>query len=238
MDAVPTGRSVGHSLMSRFHQKRIHGSASDLHLRDPAAGVVPSVVRLDVAGPTIVLGSTQADEVLLPADDLAASDIEVARRRSGGGLVWLAPGVSHWIDVTIGDDDKHWTDDVGAAFVWLGDLFVDALLESGVAATAHRGRFVDKGAGSLLCFAGLGSGEVTVEGRKLVGMSQRRVRGRARFQIVMYETWQPAPLLGALSPDHVGEAVIERLVQDAHGFGIGCSELGIAADQLIERVFR
>ena len=170
--------------MSRFRDHRVIGSASDLHRRaiaDDRADAddrVPSVVCLDVTAPAVVLGSTQPVDVVLPAVELAAKGIEVARRRSGGGVVWLAPGESHWIDVTIGIDDEYWTDDVGAAFLWLGDRFVAALGSLGIDAVTHRGRLIDRGGSSIVCFAGLGSGEVTVDGRKLIGMSQRRVRGQ------------------------------------------------------------
>jgi len=220
-----------------FHRHRIVGRATDLHGRDPAADAVPSIAMLEVEGPTVVLGSTQRREVVLAPEELAGRGVDLARRRSGGGLVWLSPGESVWIDVTIGADDERWTDDVGAAFLWLGDLFVEALVASGVEAAAHRGPFIDRGAASVLCFAGLGSGEVTVDGRKLVGMSQRRIRGRARFQIVIYESWQPAELIDVLSPDLVGVDTIARLTEAAPGLGIGCSELGIEAMALVERVF-
>jgi lipoate-protein ligase A len=63
----------------------------------------------------------------------------------------------------------------------------------------------------LVCFAGLGPGEVTVGGRKVVGISQRRTRDAARFQCVAYETWD-ADALGALARS----ASIE-----ASGVGVG-----------------
>ncbi len=48
------------------------------------------------------------------------------------------------------------------------------------------------------CFAGLGPGEVTIGGRKAVGISQRRTRAGARFQCVAYERWDPGPLAALL----------------------------------------
>jgi lipoate-protein ligase A len=64
----------------------------------------------------------------------------------------------------------------------------------------------------LVCFAGLGPGEVTVDGLKVVGISQRRTRDAARFQCVAYETWDAGALLELLGID-------ARI--DAAGFGVG-----------------
>ncbi len=60
---------------------------------------------------------------------------------------------------------------------------------------------------SLVCFAGLGPGEVTVDGRKLVGISQRRTRAGARFQCAVYSRHDSAvlPALLRLSPPERAE---------------------------------
>jgi lipoate-protein ligase A len=52
-----------------------------------------------------------------------------------------------------------------------------------------------------VCFAGLGPGEVTVEGRKVVGLSQRRTREAALFQCCAARRWEPARLLELLALD-------------------------------------
>jgi lipoate-protein ligase A len=46
----------------------------------------------------------------------------------------------------------------------------------------------------LLCFGGLGPGEVTVDGAKLVGISQRRTRAGARFQMAIHRRFEIADL--------------------------------------------
>ena len=53
----------------------------------------------------------------------------------------------------------------------------------------------------LVCFAGLGPGEVTVGGAKVVGMSQRRTRAAARFQCGVVHRWAPAELVALLALD-------------------------------------
>jgi hypothetical protein len=41
---------------------------------------------------------------------------------------------------------------------------------------------------------------VTVDGRKVVGVSQRRTRTVARFQCAAYRRWDPAALTALLAP--------------------------------------
>ncbi len=52
-----------------------------------------------------------------------------------------------------------------------------------------------------MCFAGLGPGEVTVEGRKVVGLSQRRIREAVLFQCCAALRWEPERLLDLLALD-------------------------------------
>jgi lipoate-protein ligase A len=142
----------------------------------------------DIAQPAIVLGSTQADVDVTGID---VTGIEVVRRRSGGGAVYLAPGKTLWCDVVVPRGDELWDDDVGRATYWLGDAWAAAI---GDGAVVHRGGMVRTEWSDLVCFAGLGPGEVSVSGRKVVGISQRRTREAARFQCVAYERWDPQPL--------------------------------------------
>ena len=52
-------------------------------------------------------------------------------------------------------------------------------------AEAHRGALRDADQGAVACFAGLGPGELTVRGRKLVGLSQWRSREGALVSSVL-----------------------------------------------------
>jgi hypothetical protein len=55
---------------------------------------------------------------------------------------------------------------------------------------------------SLVCFAGLGAGEVvSADGQKVVGISQRRTRHGALFQCGCVLDWAPQRLLGLLALD-------------------------------------
>jgi lipoate-protein ligase A len=160
-----------------------------------------------VDAPALVLGSGQEGTAV----DQQAADragVEITTRRSGGGAVLLEPGAGLWADVLLPAGDPLWDDDVVRAATWLGDTWQRALAVLGVASEVHRGRLHAGAWGAQLCFAGLGPGEVTVAGRKLVGLSQRRTRTGARLQCVVLPGWDPAPTLAllALSPAERAEA--------------------------------
>ncbi len=213
-----------------FVRSELTGDAATLHRRAlPANAVSPTWEELSVERAALVVGSTQ------PITDVdeeraAHAGVDVVRRRSGGGAVWLDPE-SHWVDVTITRDDPRWSNDVGRAFLWLGDRFAAALSELGVEAEVRRGRLVDRGMGRLVCFAGVGPGEVLVDGRKLVGLSQRRTRDVARFQVVFYDRWDPAPLLDLLVVPQRGPSPVDH--GDLKRCGIGATECGIDASTLL-----
>lgn len=168
------------------------------------------------AGPALVLGSAQRPEV---ADREAChrAGVDVVRRRSGGGAVLVVPGELLWVDVLVPSGDRLWDLDVGRAFHWVGDLWAAALADLGVPSTVHRGPMQRTRWSPLVCFAGMGPGEVVLRGRpeepapKVVGISQRRTRATARFQCAALLRWAPAELAGllALSP-----AERDRLVDD------------------------
>jgi lipoate---protein ligase len=165
------------------------GDAGPFHARQPADDPPPSVWVHRVGRPALVLGSSQPHDVV-DHRAAAARGIEVARRRSGGGLVLVHPEHSRWVDVIVPRQHPHWVDDVGHAFDWLGRAWADAI-RSGLApadagtVARHRGPMLTTPWSALLCFAGLGPGEVTVAGSKVVGMSQRRTRGWSRFQCLV-----------------------------------------------------
>jgi lipoate-protein ligase A len=183
--------------------------AAELHalgLPDPATRTVR---RLDVTRPALVLGSTQ------PTLDRVDADVEVVRRRSGGGAVLVEPGRVAWVDVVLPRGDPLWDDDVGLAFLWLGDAWSRALAALGIDSTVvHRGALVRNALSDLVCFAGLGPGEVTVDGAKVVGMAQRRTRAGALFQCAVPLAWD-----GARTAQLVGLERLDIAVRPLEGFG-------------------
>lgn len=179
---------------------RAGGPAGDFHARELVEPVERSLWVLDVEHPALVLGSTQPEDHIDQAA-VTVAGVDVVRRRSGGGAVLLVPGAALWVDVVLPRGDPCWNDDVGRAAHWLGGVWQSALADLGVTATVHTGALVSTPWSTLVCFAGLGPGEVSVGGRKLVGISQRRSRAGARFQCVVHRHWDPAPLLALLALD-------------------------------------
>jgi lipoate-protein ligase A len=177
------------------------GAVDELHRRSVdvvAQGPVQRTLRFWRPDATaLVLGSTQSDSVVAPETKLP-----VVRRRTGGGAVLLAPGEQVWADVAIPAADPLWEADVGRAFWWLGEAWATALTNLGAPAAAvevHREGHLATDWSDLVCFAGLGSGEVTLGGRKVVGISQRRTRHGALFQCAALLAWDPRPVLAALA---------------------------------------
>jgi len=134
--------------------------------------------------PAVVIGSAQAASDF-DGERLAASGLELVRRRSGGGAVLVAPRRQLWLDVFLPSGDALAESDVGKSFFWLGDAFAGALArvlgksERQAAIEVHRGPAQRTPWSKVLCYGALGAGEVTVAGRKVVGMSQRRDRSGA-----------------------------------------------------------
>lgn len=195
----PVGRA--NHQHSAWNLQRARGSATEFHQRD-----LPherAIWIFEVEQPALVLGSRQAMVEVSRQAMVDVAGLEVVRRRSGGGAVYLEPGGTLWVDVVVPRGDELWDDDVGRATYWLGEVWAAAI---GDRAVVHRGPMVRNEWSDLLCFAGLGPGEVTVDGQKVVGISQRRTREAARFQCVVYERWDPAPLLALMAIDASLEA--------------------------------
>jgi lipoate---protein ligase len=158
------------------------------------------IAVFEVTHPTLVLGSSQGDDAV---DWARASErgVEVVHRRSGGSAVLVEPGAAVWVDVTIPPDDPLWDHDVGRAFHWLGAVWAEVLGSAGVPARWHDGPMRKTPWSDRVCFAGLGPGEVTVEERKVIGMSQRRTRDGVLFQCCAVLRWEPERLLALLALD-------------------------------------
>lgn len=176
------------------------GTAADLHARTPPDDGRRRIWVLEATGPAVVLGSTQPDTVV-DAAAAKADGVEVVRRRSGGGAVWVGPGDPIWVDVFVPRDDPLWDDDVGRAFLPIGRAWARALTAAGVpGGRVHEGALESSEHSGLVCFAGRGPGEVLLGDAKVVGLSQRRTRAGARFQCALPRRWHEEPLRSLLRP--------------------------------------
>lgn len=194
--------------MTAWPIARLRAPAAQLHGRAIEWGE-RSVSFCEVVRPALVLGSTQPSTDV-DAAAVAGAGIEVARRRSGGGAVLVEPERMVWVDIVVPAGDPLWQPDVGRAFWWLGDVWASALESLGVAGpAAHRGPMVSSRWSRIVCFAGLGPGEVTAGNMKVVGISQRRVREGAIFQCAIPLAWDPAAMPGLLALDAGSRADLE-----------------------------
>ncbi len=160
------------------------GSVESLHALDPlefSSGHARELWRMLPTAPALVLGSSQAGDTLDQAT-IDAAGLSVTRRRSGGGAV-LVDDSMLWVDFVIRPGDDLWDDDVGRAFVWVGEVWSAVLSRIGVGEVeVHRGALEKNEWNRRICFASVGPGEVLAGGKKVVGVSQRRTRAGARFQ--------------------------------------------------------
>jgi lipoate-protein ligase A len=226
VDQVAT---TGATQVGRWLVHHLHGSAAELHHRPWPSPPGPSVWFLTVDRRALVLGSTQPEPVL-PAGPVPGLD--VVRRRSGGGAVLVEPGHANllWVDVLIPAGDRHWNTDVGRAFLWLGDVWVAALDAAGVTgATVHRGAPRPTPLARTVCFAGLGTGEISVGGRKVVGICQRRTRDAALFQSAALLAWDVARVAATAG---VAESDLEGV---AAALPVGASAVEYGLLQLLHR---
>jgi lipoate---protein ligase len=203
--------TVGGSPPVTWKIERSPGSAMAFHQREFPEPMERAVWIHDIDRPALVLGSSQPETVVRRQ---ALGEVELVRRRSGGGAVLLVPGEVLWLDVLIPVGDALWHDDIGRASHWLGQVWATAI---GGDAVVHRGAMVRSAFSSLVCFAGVGPGEVLVGQRKVVGLSQRRTRNGARFQCAAYSMFDAQAITPLLELDAADATELSRWLQDSVG---------------------
>jgi lipoate-protein ligase A len=205
--------------------ERESGRAADLHRRsgELASSSQPrrSARLMQVTAPAVVLGSAQPQaEVDWAA--AGAAGVDVARRRSGGGAVYVSQRAVVWVDIVVPAGDRLWDPDVGRATWWVGDVWASALDSVGVGGGVVWRRPMRRTEWSgRICFAGVGPGEVLVSGAKVVGLSQRRTRTASLFQTAALVRWRPRQLTDLLRFD---PAERERAAVELAGVAVGVGE--------------
>ena len=206
-------------MTGRFDVEHVTADAATLHEFRPPETPHPTLVVGEVTAPALVLGSTQPDTHADPARAVAGG-YEIVRRRSGGGSVWLAPGAQVWVDVWLPAGDPWWDDDIARAAVPVGEAWRSALEVVGLGDGfhVHRGGVESQPWSALVCFAGIGPGEVLDgAGRKWVGISQRRTRDWIRLQTMVHRQWSPADAVDGLLGHEGPDAVLAAAVGEIHG---------------------
>jgi lipoate-protein ligase A len=163
----------------------------------------------------------------------------IVRRRSGGGAVVIVPDEVVWVDLFLPADDPLFESDVRSGSQWVGDLWsevVQQLAGTDRKVAVHRDALVEAPWSRACCFLGLGPGEVTLGGQKIMGLSQRRSRAGAWFFSLVYRTLEierDAALLTERSSD--AKEVADKLAQGVTVLPFARGEiidvlLGIATD--------
>jgi lipoate---protein ligase len=229
--------------VTRWDIRRARGNVSELqessaaliaHLADAAAARPRFAIVQNGVNPALVLGSAQPESTV-DRDACAAAGVEVVRRRSGGGAVLVDPGSVVWVDLVVAATDPLWSADVGRSMWWVGEAWAKALEGAGFGdLSVWKGPMVRNAWSSLVCFAGLGPGEVVNGGRrKLVGIAQRRTRHGALFQCACVLRWEPEALLQLLAlPEDQRRSASHEVAGAATGVGVE------RAEAVVEGFFR
>jgi lipoate---protein ligase len=166
------------------------GTVAELHALDPLdplehdGFVAAAVWWCRPTDDAIVLGSRQSESLVDPVA-CRRSGLAVVRRRSGGGAVIVRRASSLWVDVVV--PTRVAPSDIRGSMVWIGEAWRDTLTPLVTSKLrVHLGGMQPSDWSDLVCFAGVGPGEVLNDGGKLVGLSQRRTRHGIRVQALVY----------------------------------------------------
>jgi len=168
--------------VSELTVREFTGAVAELHaLPMPTEGVSTELWLMRPFAPAVAMGSAQRAEQFDEAQ-LAADQVALAARRSGGGAVFIDPSAVVWIDVVAPRTSALWSSELVENFMIVGRCWHRALVSLGVETELMDHSLGRTDAASLACWAGLGWGELVVGGAKVVGLSQRRTRWGARVQ--------------------------------------------------------
>ena len=185
-----------HSAIWQVHN--VDQSAAEMHSQDLPAE--RGIWKVSISRTALVLGSSQHSDVV-DLKACARANVDLVQRRTGGGAVFLEIDQHLWVDVVVPVGDKLWSDDVVISSRWIGDAWSRVLANFGEPnLSVHRQQAVLSTWSKLICFAGVGPGEVLTNGRKIVGISQRRTNKSARFQCLVHRKWEPEKFLPFLAP--------------------------------------
>lgn len=207
-----------------IHVHRRRGSAEALHALELPTGDSAEFWVLEPDRPAVVMGSAQRADAF-DVDGLAAAGIDLAPRRSGGGAVYIEPAGVVWIDVLAPRSSPWWSDDLSQTFLQVGESWQQALADCGIESELIVGSPDRSPEARHACWAGLGWGEVTVEGVKIVGLSQRRTRWGARVQAMAVIDGSASQVVDWLVDLEPSEAAVLRTSIGARPLAVTALEL-------------
>jgi lipoate-protein ligase A len=214
--------------------ERLQGSVEQLH-RAWSGGDELVVRCCEPSNRALVLGSSQSVPEGLH-DRLLERGYAMVRRRSGGGSVLVVPGELVWVDIWVPTQNRLSISDVRAAAAWAGELWMRVLSRLGLEELSlHEGPIVSPEMASLACFAGIGPGEVSWGGKKVVGISQRRSRQGALFHTALVLVLRKREMAWLLAPAEELRQALE-LALEQNSTGLSCLEASQVVSALEEEV--
>ena len=158
----------------------------------------------------VVLG--RGSQVEADAEECIRRGVSVVRRASGGGPVLWGPDLLA-LDVVVPRGHPLHNADVVDSYRWLGEALAAAITALGVDATAvapEVARTADHSWGPLACYASLSPWEATIDGRKVVGLSQVRRRTGTLLQAGIVLAMEAERLPALLALDAETRAALEQ----------------------------
>lgn len=163
-------------LLNHWEFVSTEGAAQELLRFVPPPDLDRLVQFCEPSSPSLVLGSSQHLDQSV-ADWAARKGYALSRRHSGGGAVAVAPGAQLWVNIYIRRSDPLFVHDISKSFHWIGEVFQSLCEAAGASSPRVQSSApILSPLSKIICFAGVGAGEITVDGRKIVGFSQRRTR--------------------------------------------------------------
>ena len=171
----------------------------------------PTMFVVRTSKPTFVLGGSQSTSVLR---DGRRTALALRRRRGGGGIVRLHPD-DVWIDWWLPADDPRWSKDVHVSSQRVGEWWREVLSDRlELPVHLHLGALEGEKSWRVACFAGCGPGEIFVGERKVVGVTQWRVREGVFVSSVLHA--QPSnAIIGILdaAPEGLDGALVHHTLE-------------------------
>ncbi len=178
------------------------GNVQKLHSLMNQDWTLPSLWVMSPTNSCLVLGSSQ-DDSCINYQHAKKAEVAIARRRTGGGAVFVDSQALFWVDLFVPRTHRLWEDDIGVASMGMGGVWKKALDSLGVDCQMYDKPFIKDSLSELVCFAGRAPGELLIHGRKILGISQRRMKEGVRFQCALTLGWEPEEWLNLFTAESV-----------------------------------